>query len=301
MRRGVDLVVQVSPGMAVLDWQSLPSWVAFWDLGHRDFPELPEMAQLRKFELLEKTYRIGLVRASKVIAESAESCRKLAVAYGLLPDRFLVVRLVPDVPEDNDEINVSRDPHLAFYPAQFWPHKNHVVLLHALKLLMIEGRQPRHLVLAGSDKGNEKHIRRLTRDLGVEAHVTFAGFVSFERLQEYYRTAAVTVMPSILGPTNLPPLEALAMGCPVAASVADDANSLSDIGITHVKPFDVEGWSMILDAATQLLAPDRSKVREAVEARRQANVDGLSQALDEFAVLRTLWTPSEPKKSLPDG
>jgi glycosyltransferase involved in cell wall biosynthesis len=298
--RGVDLVVQASPSMAVLDWQILPSWVNFWDLGHRDLPEFPEVAQSRIFEHREKINRRGMVRASKVIAESEESCEKLTLTYGLMPDRLMVARLVPDLREDGDASHADRDPQLAFYPAQFWPHKNHVVLLHALKWLIETGRRPKHLILTGSDKGNEEHIHQLARELEVEAHITFAGFVSFERIQDYYRTVAVTVMPSILGPTNLPPLEALVMGCPVAATIAADAILLSKTGVTHVEPFDVEGWAVILDTATQLPAPDRDEVRAAVEARRQENVASLSDALDEFALKRSLWAPNV-SDNLPSG
>src|SRR5207253_1351991 len=40
-----------------------------------------------------------------------------------------------------------------FYPAQFWAHKNHVNLLHALRLLHDEHSLELRLVLTGSDQG----------------------------------------------------------------------------------------------------------------------------------------------------
>ena len=160
-------------------------------------------------------------------------------------------------------------------------------------------RLSRHLILTGSDKGNEEHIRQLARELDVEAYITFAGFASFEQIKDFYRTVGVTVMPSILGPTNLPPLEALVMGCPVAATFSADSISLCETGVIHMEPFDVEGWAYILDASTQLLTPDQKEVRAAIGTRRQANVSNLAEALDEFALLRALWAPNEYENYLP--
>lgn len=63
-----------------------------------------------------------------------------------------------------------------------------------------------------------------------------------EEITEIYRRARAMVMPTFFGPTNIPPLEAFALGCPVAVSriygmpgqVGDaallfDPNSVDDI------------------------------------------------------------------------
>ena len=44
------------------------------------------------------------------------------------------------------------------------------------------------------------------------------GFVSDENITYLYRHAVGLIMPSYFGPTNIPPLEAMALGCPVAVS-----------------------------------------------------------------------------------
>ena len=286
---GVDLVVGCWPGMASLDWPRLPFWTAFWDLGHRDLSEFPEVAQLRLFEMRESTFRRGLTRASMILTESQESIRNLAHAYGLLEDRMLAIRLVPDVAAEGEEPRLGRDPNLAVYPAQFWPHKNHLVLLHAIDLLLRQGRNPRHLVLTGSDKGNEAHVRSHAKGLGVEDHVTFAGFVSVALLRDLYSRATIMVMPSLLGPTNLPPLEALSYGCAVAASQALDAQEISPCGVREVSPFDVPAWADLLDRDIPVPLPDRAAVQQALSARLKSNRVALEGALDRFAQERSLW------------
>ena len=286
---GVDLVVGCAPGLASLDWQRLPYWAAFWDLGHRDLSEFPEVTQSRLFEMRERTNRRGLTRASMIVTESEESIRNLAHTYGLLEDRMLAIRLVPDVVADYDEPQPGRDPNLAIYPAQFWPHKNHLVLLHAIDLLVRQGRNPRRLVLTGSDKGNEAHVRRRARDLGIGDHVVFSGFVTAAALRDLYSRASIMVMPSLLGPTNLPPLEALSHGCAVAACHALDARLVSPTGVLEVLPFDVPAWADLLDRDIPVALPDRAQVRKGIEARMKSNHRALRGALDQFALRRALW------------
>jgi glycosyltransferase involved in cell wall biosynthesis len=286
---GVDLVVVCSPAMAALDWQRLPYWVAFWDLGHRDLPEFPELAQSRKFEMRDEMYRRGLTRASNVLTESDASSSKIAQTYGILSDRIHAVRFVVESADVAGDRAIITKSDLAFYPAQFWPHKNHVVLLHAMKLLVEQGRRPRRLVFSGSDKGNEEFVRGIAISLGVESWVTFAGFVSASTLKELYDAATIVVMPSLLGPTNLPPLEGLVHGCVVAASHAGDAKLISPQSVVEIAPFDVAGWANVLDRDLPVTLPDPDQVRQALSDRRNANIERLRHALDEFGLRRSLW------------
>jgi glycosyltransferase involved in cell wall biosynthesis len=55
-------------------------------------------------------------------------------------------------------------------------------------------------------------------NLGLQDHVHFAGYLPEADIPEFYRRARALVFPTFFGPTNIPPLEAFALGCPVAAS-----------------------------------------------------------------------------------
>ena len=52
----------------------------------------------------------------------------------------------------------------------------------------------------------------------MEHFVTVLGFVSDRKMVYLYKHAMGMVMPTYFGPTNIPPLEAMALGCPVAVS-----------------------------------------------------------------------------------
>jgi len=104
-----------------------------------------------------------------------------------------------------------------FYPAQFWLHKNHLRLLQAVA----EARKELpdiHLVLTGSQKNAYPAVLHEIQRLELTQQVTLLGYVSNADLPELYRRARALVMPTFFGPTNIPPLEAMALGCPVAVS-----------------------------------------------------------------------------------
>src|SRR5262249_63267 len=105
-----------------------------------------------------------------------------------------------------------------FYPAQFWPHKNHVNLILSLAILRQRFGIDMKLVLVGSDKGNRAYVERIAREAGVSEAVQFPGFVSRGELIALYRNAVALTYLSFCGPENLPPLEAFALGCPVIAA-----------------------------------------------------------------------------------
>lgn len=104
-----------------------------------------------------------------------------------------------------------------FYPAQFWKHKNHINLIKAVKLLVTDIPEI-HLVLVGSEKNCRKGIERYISEQKLSDNITIKGFVSDGNITYLYKHAVGMVMPSYFGPTNIPPLEAMALGCPVAVS-----------------------------------------------------------------------------------
>jgi glycosyltransferase involved in cell wall biosynthesis len=114
------------------------------------------------------------------------------------------------------------------YPANFWPHKNHYHLLLAIKELKDQGLLL-GLVLTGKKQGTYKSIYKLSIELGLDTQIYFTGLVDSTTLQALYVGSNGLCYPSLFGPDNLPPLEALALGVPVAtADVPGAREQLND-------------------------------------------------------------------------
>src|SRR5690606_23288928 len=88
-------------------------------------------------------------------------------------------------------------------------------ILDALKLLRDREGLEITAVFTGMDKGNLPYILSKAREYGLERQIRHLGFVDASDIPALYEQALALVMPSYFGPTNLPPLEAFSVGCPV--------------------------------------------------------------------------------------
>ena len=215
-----------------------PVVVTLHDVQHRDLSELFSRGE-RAFRSL--AYDRAARRAAAVIVPS-QFVRDRAVArLGLDPARVHVVphgvdheRFRPPADED-----APREPFL-LYPAKGWPHKNHARLFDALPLVRRE-RPELRLVLTGFDGDVPDGVERL-------------GHVPPDELAELYRRASALVFPSRYEGFGQPPLEAMACGCPVAAS---RAGSLPEVCGDAAVLFDADDPKAI--AAGVLEALDRAE------------------------------------------
>ncbi len=95
-----------------------------------------------------------------------------------------------------------------YYPANAWPHKNHKLLLGAFS--QIEDPSL-HLILTGSGD-----TAALMRSAGKRVHHLCR--VTADEVAPLLRGAQALIFPSLYEGFGLRPLEAMACGCPVAAS-----------------------------------------------------------------------------------
>lgn len=225
-------VLNLSP----MEWIDLdtPYVQVVWDLQHRLQPWFPEVSYHGEWERRETAYRSVLPRASFVVTGTRAGKSELLRFYGLEPD---LVRVIP-LPTPGDVFDYPETPHIPeknhsvpylFYPAQFWRHKNHHLLLEAMHLLRQRDNGDLRLILTGSDRGQLAPFLQKARDLDLAPRVEYRGVVDREELIRLYRGAFALVFPSLFGPDNLPPLEAFALGCPVlAARVAGAEEQLGE-------------------------------------------------------------------------
>jgi glycosyltransferase involved in cell wall biosynthesis len=220
----VDLVYYPSPNFLCMDHDA-PYVLTVFDLQHRLQPEFPEVSSRWKWAAREQFYKEAIPRAFMTIVATTALKEDVVRFYGSREERVRVLPYVPGpsacIPQGGNEAirNKYKLPaDFLFYPARFWPHKNHAGLLHALQILRDKESVRLPLVLVGSDKGNLAYLRRLMQELRLDGQVLVLGFVPDEDMAGLYRQALALTMPSFFGPTNLPPLEAFALGCPVITS-----------------------------------------------------------------------------------
>jgi len=220
----LDFIWFISPGYQKVN---IPFIYTVWDLQHRKQPWFPEISTTGwGWNKRDLHFRNVLLRASKIITGTNAGKNEIVRAYGVDENNVIVIPL--SAPEFSNEVKVISNvdirkkyrlkSHYLLYPAQLWPHKNHINILYALDYLKKKHSIDIDMVFVGSDKGNENYIRKVIKQLSLEKSVHLLGFVSHEDLVALYINAFALLFASFFGPDNLPPLEAFALECPVIAS-----------------------------------------------------------------------------------
>ena len=204
--------------------ENIPNWgikviTPVHDLMHRYEPNFPEVQCC--FERREDIFKCQVKYADYILKDSQLGRKQFIESYMDEDEKGPKVISLPFVvPEHIRQVKeeyVQVPDKYVFYPAQFWKHKNHINFVNANQLLR-DTIPDIHLVLVGSEKNNGAEIGKYLEDNELKKNITIMGFVSDENMTYLYKHAVGMIMPSYFGPTNIPPLEAMALGCPVAVS-----------------------------------------------------------------------------------
>jgi glycogen(starch) synthase len=159
-------------------------------------------------------------RADRVITCSAYMREHVADIYGLEERRIAVI---PNGIDPSDLVPVSDldtlraryaapDERLVLLVGRLVYEKGFQLALEALPGLIQRLGDVRFIV-AGSGT-HEQELRGQARELGLDDHGTFLGWIGDDVLHSLYRISDLCVVPSIYEPFGLVALEAMASGCP---------------------------------------------------------------------------------------
>jgi glycosyltransferase involved in cell wall biosynthesis len=202
---------------------TIPSLYHPWDLQHLHFPDFFTPTEWSERDAL---YR-ALCRQARVVVTPTRAVAEDLTANFDVPMRKVAV--VPPAsplaayaePTEGDLARIRAAYELpetfVFYPAQTWPHKNHLALVEALSLLAREGtRIP--VVCAGWLNDFHPTIEERVREAGLSREIRFVGQLSGPEVAAVSRLATALVFPSLFEGFGLPVLEAFSTGLPVVCS-----------------------------------------------------------------------------------
>jgi glycosyltransferase involved in cell wall biosynthesis len=245
---GCELMLYPSPDALSFE-TGIPYVMAIHDLQHRLQPEFPEVSADGVWEAREYLFRNGVRHATLLLADSEVGRQDILDQYtevGATPEQVEVLPFLPAsyLPESVPPAEVARvrgEYHLPerylFYPAQFWPHKNHARIIEALALVKKRHAAALSLVLSGSHgdvlrRRTFEGLMEMARRLGVHAQILHLGYAPEGDMSALYAGAVALVMPTFFGPTNIPVLEAWRFGCPVVTSdIRGIREQIGDAGV----------------------------------------------------------------------
>ena len=275
---------------------STPFIYTIWDIGHRVMPACPETTKpLYRWSGHETQCARMLAKASFILTGNETGKKEILDNYGIMEGK---IRIVPFPISffcygDEEKPKFELPEKYFFYPAQFWPHKNHICILKAVAKLRSEKKLDAHIILTGSDKGNKAYIQSMAKKLGVEDLIHFAGFVSYEEMKYLYTHATGMIFASLMGPNNIPPIEAVYLECPLL--ITDIPGHKEQMGEAAMY-FDGYKEESLAGQMEKLLSdPDAREKQIGKQASKRQELidysygDRIMEILDEFAMMERTW------------
>jgi glycosyltransferase involved in cell wall biosynthesis len=286
----IDLIYYLTPDCKYPDF---PYIFTLWDLGHHTTFCFPEIT-FGDLYINRLNYHDFYAKKALCIFAESESGKNDIVKYLNIPSKK--IKVVPIFPSSliSDEIipvkpsNITEETtFFIHYPAQFWAHKNHYNLLVAFKSLLDDFSDLK-LIFTGSDKGNKNYINNIIKDFNLNFSVFNLGFISNAELKWIYLNSSGLVMPTFLGPTNMPLLEAAELNCPVACSNID--GHLEQLG-SYGYYFNPESPEDITSVLKIMLLENKGKnIKKYISSFNINNsLEAIDKSFKEITNIRNSW------------
>jgi glycosyltransferase involved in cell wall biosynthesis len=188
---------------------------------------------------------ILLRNASAIIADSDNTRRDVHNYYGVPINKVHVIYSAIAQEFKPAHGNAVKRVHEAYGLGDFvlivgasYPHKN---ISRAIQsFAKVRCRIPHiELVIAGGRKAYLKVLEQEAKDLDVEG-VKFLGYVPQRDIPILYSAAYALLYPSLYEGFGLPPLEAMACGCPVIVSNTSSLPEICEDAAYYVDPYSIE-------------------------------------------------------------
>lgn len=222
----------------------IPSIYHPHDLQH---VHLPQLFSGRTRKTRDVQYRAFCSQA-KVVAVVASWVREDLVSnLGVPREKIAVIPLAPPIsshpqPTEAECESVRRKYSLpdqfAFYPAQTWPHKNHIGLLEAVARMRSQDGLIVPLVFSGQLNGFHASIAKRARELALSDSVQFVGYVSPLELSCLYKLCRCVLVPTKFEAASFPVWEAFVAGRPVASSNVTSLPEQAGDAVLLFDPYD---------------------------------------------------------------
>lgn len=139
-----------------------------------------------------------------------------------------------------------RKPYL-MYVGVWRSHKNILGLLSGFSKILERGLDYQ-LMITGKPDPHYPEVMQKIHDLGIEQSVILPGFAPEEELPTFFQGCDLFVFPSFYEGFGLPPLEAMASGCPVIASNTSCMPEILQDAAEYFDPYDHEDIARAMES-----------------------------------------------------
>jgi glycosyltransferase involved in cell wall biosynthesis len=207
--------------------------VSINDLMHR-YTNFPETSSILRRIYRDYLFKKIAKQSYRVLVDSKLGKKHVEECYGY--NNNIRIQYFSTLIQVNKKLSQPVDKYI-IYPAQFWEHKNHINLVYAINVIKKKFGDIK-LILIGHKKREYNKIFKLVSKLDLKKNIKFLGYVNNNKKISLIQNARALINPSLLGPTNIPQVEAFFCGCPVIVANIFASKEQCSNGAIYFNPND---------------------------------------------------------------
>jgi len=220
--RAVDVQYVPYCPMPIFPFPEIPTIYSIHDLQHVHYPQFFTASErlVRDIAFANTVAHAALIQASTqhMAGEFAANFSNLPLHKIIVIPEGVDIAAFGKTPERDVRSHYGLPERFLFYPAQLWPHKNHIIIFKALAQLKSSGIDI-PLVLTGARySGSDDLLPYL--EAAAANNIHYLGVVPYPDIIALHRAARFLVTASLYESSSIPILEACAAGTPIIASAA---------------------------------------------------------------------------------
>ena len=188
----------------------------------------PNEKSMLRFNFVLRKYEKKLMkRSDALIAVSKYTVNELTELYGIEKNKIHVIyngvdterfKPRPNSIELRKEFGLDPEKKMVLFVGRLYHRKGIDTLLRSVPPILKEYRNVKFVISGTGFKQKEESLYALVKELNIEEHVTFLGYVSDEKLPLLYSASDIFVLPAIYENFPFAILEAQATGLPVIST-----------------------------------------------------------------------------------
>lgn len=219
-KNNIDLLIFSNPSLYSLYCDNFHFVINIWNTEikkYKNFTELKTGGYLYQKKIIDNAAE----NAFKIVVFTEQNRLDLINEFSCKFDDIKILNLTPILPQKYEKLkdkdfskifckfDFNKNKKWFFYPAQFWSHKNHIYLIEVMDKLRQKNKDNYGLIFCGNDKGNLKYIKKKIIDLKLDNSIKILGHIDDEELISIYKYCNAVIIPTYLGRSSLPLLEAI--------------------------------------------------------------------------------------------
>ena len=187
---------------------SIPTITNLHDIQHIHYPELFSFSEKCRRDF---SYSNTAKYSSKIIASLNFIKKDLRNQFRFLKsNKIEVIYAGVDLKKYKYNKKVKTKNYI-FFPAQLWPHKNHLLVINAFKNYLKKSKKKNKLYMSGKNFGQKSQKILNNIETIDNNYIKFLGPINHSSLLNMYNSAISTLCPAIYEASALPMLESFSM------------------------------------------------------------------------------------------